>query len=142
VGRAHVAVVGARRAGGLLRVGRTVRPGPGAEVVLIALVDRWPAVDGARLEQVSRAGAAEAGAELGQVAGTSGRPADRAGVPGRMLARVAGAVACVGRAGVAVVRARRPAGRLRVRRAVRSVAGAEVVEVTFAHRRTAERRRG
>src|SRR5439155_1707253 len=126
---------GARR---LLRVGRAGGTAPRAEVVLIALADRRTAVDRARLEQIVRARAREARAELGQVARAGGCATGRAGVAGRMLAGVARPVARVAGARIAVVGARRPARLLGVGRAAGAVARAEVVRIAFADRRAAE----
>src|SRR5207253_11337 len=122
----------------LLRVGRAGGTATRAEVVLIALADRRPAVDRARLEQVVRTRAREARAELGQVARAGGGATGRAGVAGRMLAGVARPVARVAGARIAVVGARRPARLLGVGRAVGAVPGAEIVQIAFADRRAAE----
>src|SRR5205823_6132702 len=142
ISRADVAVVGARRARRRLRVGRAGGTAPRAEVVLIAVADRRTAVDRARLEQIVRARAREARAELGQVARAGGGATGRAGVDGRMLAGVARPVARVAGARIAVVGARRPARLLGVGRAAGAVARAEVVGVALVHRGATEHGRG
>src|SRR5207249_11534834 len=142
VGRAGVAVLAARGPGRPLGVGRAARPGAGAHLCRIALARRGAADDEARLEHVGGTRAARARAGLVHVAGAGRSPAHHARVAGRVLAGVAGPVARVRRAGVAVVGAGRAVGLLGVGGARGAAAGAEVVEVTLAHRRAADRRRG
>src|SRR5207244_1957383 len=109
VGRADVAVVGARRTVRLLRVARTVRAGARAVLGDVALARRRAAGEGRRLEGVARTRAAAPGAGLGDVAaaargGTAGGPR----VGGVVDAERApdGAVTEIRRADVAVVGAR------------------------------------
>src|SRR5207247_1024443 len=132
------AFVRAGRARRLLRVGRAGGTAARAEVVLIALADRRPAVHRPRLEHVVRTRGRAARARLGHVARARGRATWDARGAGRGLAGVARTVAGVGRAGVAVVGAGGPARDLRVGRAVGAVPGAEIVQIAFADRRAAE----
>src|SRR5439155_7635284 len=129
VGRADVAVVAARRPRRALGVGRAARPGAGARLRRIALARRGAADDEARLEHVGGTRAARARAGLVNVAGTGRSPAHRARVARRVLAGVAGPVARVRRAGVAVIGAGRAVGLLGVGGARGAAADAEVVEV-------------
>src|SRR5205823_3007008 len=124
VGRARVAVVGAGRAGGALRVGRA-----GGAVAGTAL----GAAEGrGGQEGIGRAGRARAVAGLGLVAVPGRRPAHRPRIPRRMLAVAAAAVAGVGRARVAVVGAGGAGSALRVGRTVGVVAGTALGQVTLA----------
>src|SRR5206468_2075728 len=100
------------------------------------------AADEARLDPVAGTRPARAGAGLVNVAGTGRSPAHRARVARRVLAGVAGPVARVRRAGVAVIGAGRAVGLLGVGGARGAAADAEVVEVAVVHRRAAEGRRG
>src|SRR5207302_5393037 len=86
VAAAGVAVVGARRPRGALRVPRTGGAGPGAVLHRITLARRGPADDGGGLEGVGRARRARAGALLGHVAVTGHRAAGRAAVARRVPA--------------------------------------------------------
>src|SRR5207302_1218864 len=142
VAGARITVVGARRPARLLGVGRAAGAVARAEVVGVALVHRGATEHGRGLEGVVRTRRAAARAGLRHVAdarrGATGGPA----VARRMLAGVAGTVAGVGRAGVAVVRARRPARLLRIGRTVRAGAWTGLRQVAFARRRpTGEGRR-
>src|SRR5207302_2008017 len=102
----------------------------------VALAGRRPADDPDRQEHIGRARGACAGAHLIRITRVArAGPAHRPGVAGRVLAGAVRAVAEVGGAGRAV-------GLLGVGRARGAAAGAEVVEVTVAHRRAANRRRG
>src|SRR5205823_4349126 len=132
---ARIAVVGAAGARRALRIHRAVRGRPGAVLRRVALAGRWPADDAARLEHVFGTGAARPGAGLVHVARTGRRPADRPAVARRMLAVVARAVARVGRARVAVVRACRARRGLRIGRARRTGAGTVLRRIAFAGRR-------
>src|SRR5205823_1544675 len=138
---ARIAVVGAAGARRALRIHRAVRGRPGAVLRRVALAGRWPADDAARLEHVVGTGAARPGAGLVHVARAGRRPADRPAVARRMLAVVARAVARVGRARVAVVRACRARRVLRIGRARRTGAGTVLRRVALAARRTAGGRR-
>src|SRR5439155_1105784 len=104
----------------------------------VAFARRRAAVGEGRQEAVGRAGRARPGAGLVRVADTRRRTADGAGVPRRMLAVVAAAVALVAAARVAVVGARRARRALRVGRAVRPAAGAVLRRVAFACRPAAD----
>src|SRR5207249_4052102 len=83
---------------------------------------------------VGRATGARPGARLGLVAFTGDWPADRPGVPRRVLASVARSVALIRAARVAGVRGRRAGGTLRVGRARGRRAGAALGRVAFARR--------
>src|SRR5262249_4044831 len=111
---ARIPVVGAGRARRLLRVRGARGARPGAVLRRVALARRRAAGGGRRLEGVVRTGAARPGAQLVEITVARRRPTDRAGVAGWMLAEVARAVAGVGGARVAVVRAERPAGFLHI----------------------------
>src|SRR5207249_8162274 len=95
----------------------------------------------ARLLDVGRAHPARAGARLAQVALAGGPAAHRPGVAGRMLAGVARAVALVEAARVAVARAGRPRGTLRIRGTGGGRAGAVLRRVALARRGAADGRR-
>src|SRR5207244_781281 len=111
----RVAVVGARRARRVLRVGGA-RGGRSRTVLRRVALARGRTADRARRpEGIGRAGAARSGADLVEVAVARRGAADRAGVAGRVLAEVARAVAGVGGAGVPVVGAERRARLLGVR---------------------------
>src|SRR5207249_292476 len=168
VGRARVAVVGARRAARLLGIGRAARPIARAELRHVARARPRAADLGGRREgiggtiiahpvtalghvagagrrpalrralRIRRAGRARAGAALPQVAGARRGAADRAGIPRRVLAGVGDAVARVGRARVAVVGARRAARLLGIGRAARPIARAELRHVARARPRAAD----
>src|SRR5439155_1443235 len=90
-----------------------------------------------RLEGVGRAGGAGAGAGLGEVALARRRTAHDARVARRVRARRARAVAHVGGAHVAVVRAGRPVRLDGVGRAGGAGAGARLGEVALVGRRAA-----
>src|SRR5207249_612935 len=94
-----------------------------------------------RLVGVGRARGARAGARLAQVALAGGPAAHRPGVAGRMLAGVARAVALVEAARVAVARAGRPRGTLRIRGTGGGRAGAVLRRVALARRAAADGRR-
>src|SRR5207302_1174919 len=136
VARTRVAVVGARRAARLLRVGRAAGAVAGAEVVGVALVHGGAAERARGLEGIAGTRRAGAGARLRDVADAGRRPTDRPGVARRVLTRIARAVAQVRRADVPVVGARRAARLLRVGRAVRARAGTVLGLVAFTGRRT------
>src|SRR5438874_558244 len=87
---------------------------------------------------VGRATGARPGARLGLVAFTGGWPADRPGVPRRVLASVARSVALIRAARVAVVRARRAGGALRIRRAAGARPGAVLRHVAVTGGRPAD----
>src|SRR5207253_2075327 len=124
VAAARVAVRGACRPGRGLRARRSSGAGPGAVLRRVALARRGAALDEGRHEAVRRAGRARPGAGLVHVAYPGRGPAHRPGVPRRVLAVVSAAVALVAAARVAVVGARRPRRRLRVRRAAGALVGA------------------
>src|SRR5207249_4212210 len=133
VGRAGVPVVarGPIEQRGIARAGPVlagVARGAGVAVVARRAV---------RLGGVGWAGGARAVAGLGHVARPRRRPTHRAGVPRRMLAGIARAVAGVGRARVAVVGAGRPVRLLRIRRARGARARAGLRHVAGAGRRAA-----
>src|SRR5207249_3239480 len=109
-----------------------------AELRRIALARRGATDDVGRLEGVRRTDGARSRAGLDQVAVPGCGAADRAGVPRRVLAVVARAVAHVAAARVAVVGAGRSVDLLGVGRAVRSVARAELAQVALAGRRAAD----
>src|SRR5207253_1121191 len=126
----------------LLRVGRTGGPGARAALGLVAFACRRTA-DGARgREAIGRARRARARARLGHVARAGGRPADRPGVPRRVLAGVAAAVTRVGGARVAVVGAGRAARLLRVGGTARAAARAVLREIALVRRGPAYDQRG
>src|SRR5207245_1202618 len=91
----------------------------------------------ARPEAVARTAGAGAGARLGDVALVDGPTADGARVARRVLARVAGAVALVQRAGIGVRRAGRPERLLGVGRARGARARAGLGGVALARGRAA-----
>src|SRR5205807_1013184 len=122
------------RARGLEAVGGTGRRRPGAVLRHVARAGRRAARDEGRLEAVRRTGRARAGAGLVHVADSGRRTALRPGVPGRVLAGVAAAVALVAATRVAVCRAGRSGGGLRVRRTVGAVPGAVLRRITLAPR--------
>src|SRR5207247_1485479 len=137
VRRAHVAVVRARRPRSLDGVGRTVRPIARAALGDVALVGRRTAGAGGESEGVGRGGGGAARARLGAVApARGGRAADRAGVAGVVDARGRAdrAVALVGRAHVAVVRAGCPRRCDGVGRTDRARAGTALGDVAFVDR--------
>src|SRR5581483_11319842 len=138
---ARVAVVGARRAGGLLRVGGAARPAPGARLRQVALVRSGTTDRARRREAVGRAARARSGAGLRHVTGARRRPAHRPGVPGGVLAGDAAAVALVHGARVAVVGARRAGGLLRVGGAARPAPGARLRQVAPVRSGTTDRAR-
>src|SRR5207245_2036312 len=87
-----------------------------------------------RLDQVGRAARARAGAGLAEVALVRRRTADRARVARRVLAADVRAVARVGGARIAVLRARGPVRLLRVGRTVGRVARAALGDVALPRR--------
>src|SRR5439155_20577069 len=111
VGGAHVGVVRTGSPRGALRVCRAAGAGPGAALRWITLARRRPADRRRRLERIRRASTARSGAGLVHVTVARRGAAYGAGVPRRVLAVVARAVARIRRARVAVVGAGR-AGRL------------------------------
>src|SRR5581483_8575248 len=131
VGRARIAVVRTGRAAGCFCVRRAGRGGTGAALGGGALVDGSAAGDARCFERVGRARGARARAGLGDVAEAGGGAAGRAGVAGRMLARIARAVAGVVGARVAVVGARRAVRLLRVGGTGSGRAGAVFGEVAL-----------
>src|SRR5207253_2709395 len=86
VGGARVAVVRTQGAVERLVVGRTGGSGARAALRRVALAGRRPADDGRRLEAVRRARRARPVARLVHIAGAGRRTADRARVPGGVLA--------------------------------------------------------
>src|SRR5438067_1818580 len=131
VAAARVAVGRARRPRRTLRVRRTAGARAGAVIVQVALARRGAADRARGLEGVHGAHGARAGAGLVHVAEAGGGAADRAGVPRRVLAVVAAAVALVEAARIAVVGARRPRRSLGVRRAAGARAGAILARITL-----------
>src|SRR5581483_4580220 len=138
---ARVAVVGARRAGGLLRVGGAARPAPGARLRQVALVRSGTTDRARRREAVGRAARARSGAGLRDVTGARRRPAHRPGIPGGVPAVDAAAVALIERAGIAVVAARGPGRLARVGWAGRGRSRARFRQVADPCSRTADDRR-
>src|SRR5205823_706203 len=121
------------------RIGRARRSRPGAVLRRVALTARRAADRGRRLEGIGRARAAGPGAELVEVAVARRGAADGAGIPGRVLAGIARAVARVGRARVAVVGAQRPARLLHVGSArLARQSAAALRDVALAGRRPAD----
>src|SRR5207245_965372 len=137
VGRARIAVVDARRPARLLGVGGTTRTRARAGLRQVALARRRATHGAGGLEGIGRTGRARAVAALGRVAGPRRRAAHRAGMAGRVLARVARAVAGVGRARIAVVGARRPARLFGVGGTTRTRARTGLRKVALAHGRAA-----
>src|SRR5439155_1582403 len=125
------AALGAR---GHHRIGRAVVAGPVAALGDVAHPGRGAALGAGRLLRVGRAVGAGPVTGLGRVAGASRGPAHRPGVAGRMLTRVAAAVAGAGRAGVAVVGAGRAAGLLCIRGAHGTRSRAVLCHVALARR--------
>src|SRR5439155_13357306 len=125
-----------------LVVGRAGGPRAGAALRHVAGAGRGAAHDGRGLEGVGRAGRARGVAGLVHVARARRRAADRAGVPGRVLAGAVRAVAGVGRARAAVVGARGARGRLVVRGTAGSAARAVLRRVALARRGAADDGRG
>src|SRR5207253_2712911 len=143
VERAGLRVLGARRAARLLLVHRAgLARDAGAGLDLVALAHRRPADKGARPHHVARAGSAGAGAGLVGIAYVARAvAADRAGVAGRVLTRIARAVAGVGRTGVAVICAGRAGRLLPIGRAARpGDAGAHLGLIALARRGAADDR--
>src|SRR5207247_4041874 len=95
-----------------------------------------------RGEAVGRAVRAHAGTGLGGIAGPRRRPAHRARVTGRVLARIAAAVALIERARIAVVGARGPTRLLGIRRTRGARARAGLRYVAHARGRAAYRAGG
>src|SRR5205823_951809 len=137
VGRALRAVAGAELgdvtlACGGAALGRDRREGvdragdacPVTGLGRVARTSRGPAHRALRSPRVDRAVRAGAGAGLGRIADSGRRSADRAGVPRRVLALHAEAVADVGGAWIGVVRAGGAGGLVSVRGALRAGAGA------------------
>src|SRR5439155_252130 len=139
--RAGVAVRRARRPRALLRVGRAAGPVARAVLRRVTLARARAAHRARRQEAVGRTGRARPRAGLRHVARSDDRPAGRPRGPRRVLTGVAGAVALIERAGVAVRRARRPRALLRVGRAAGPVARAVLRRVTLARARAAHRAR-
>src|SRR5207247_10089 len=94
------------------------------------------------LEAVGRTRRAGTGARLRHVADARRRATGGARIARRVLARHAGAVALVERAGVAVGGARGTGRRARIGRAGRARAGAVLWRIALARRRPADRPRG
>src|SRR5207253_6182593 len=102
----HVAVAGrgtAARRATHEALGRAVGPCARAVLGLVAVTGASPALGGRRCEAVGRTARRRPGAALGYVAVARRGATDGPGVPRRVLAEVARAVASVGRARVAVV---------------------------------------
>src|SRR5438094_4658815 len=135
---ARVAVVGAGRPRRALRVRRAARARPRAHLRRIALAGGSPADDEAGQEAVRGTARARARTRLHVVADVSRRAAHRTGVPRRVLAGVARAVALVRAARVPVVGARGSRRGLGVGRAGRAGAGAVLRRVALARRRATE----
>src|SRR5439155_1600979 len=142
VQRARLAVVGASRARRLHGVGRTDRAVSGAELGAVTDPGRRPALGGGRCEAIRRARRARTVAALGNVAGAGGPAAYCAGVPRRMPADRARAVAHVAGTDVAVVGARGARRLARVDGTGGAGAGAGLGDITFAGRKPADRRGG
>src|SRR5207249_2957410 len=140
--RARVAVVGAGCSSRADGVGGTGRAVPGAEIGDVTDPGRCPTHDAGRCEAVRRARRPRAVAARGEVARAGGRPAHGAGVPRRVTAGGARAVAHVEGAGVAVVGAGRGRGLARVGGAGVADAGAGLREIAVAGRGPADRRGG
>src|SRR5205823_3612806 len=104
----------------------------------VAGAGRGPAHDRRGLEGVGRARCTRPVARLVHVAGAGRRPAHGAAVPRQVLAGVVRPVAGVGRAEIAVVRARRARGHLPVGRACRPRPGAGLRRVALAGRGAAD----
>src|SRR5439155_880665 len=138
VGRACIAIVGARRARGDLRVGRAGGAGAGAVLRGVTLPGGDTTNGEAREEVVRRARAARPVAVFGDVARARRPAAHRPGVPRRVLTRSVRPVASVGRADVAVVRARGAGRRLVVRRTRGARPGAVLRRVALPARRPAD----
>src|SRR5206468_3540689 len=107
-------------------VGGTAVAGAVAGLDRVAGTSRGAADRAGRALGIRGARRAGARAGLGDVAVPGGRAAHRAPIPCRMLAVIAAAVALVAAARIAIVGARDPAGLLRIRRAVGTVAGTSV----------------
>src|SRR5207249_434992 len=144
VERAGVAVVGARGPGRRVRIGRAIGPGAGAGLLRIALPRGRTAHHGRGLEAVGGTGRGGAGAGLRDVTEARRGPADGPGVAGRVRARggAGGAVAHVGGADVAVIRAGRPRRLDGVGRAGGARPHAGLGEVALVDRRPAHRAGG
>src|SRR5207247_7465484 len=142
VERAGVAVGGARGTGRRARIGRAARAR--ARAVLGGITDpgRRAAHRAGGLEAVGRTRRAGTGARLRHVADSRRRAAGRARIARRVLARHAGAVALVERAGVAVGGARGTGRRPRIGRAARARARAVLGGITDPGRRAAHRAGG
>src|SRR5439155_713880 len=115
----HVADAGggaALEGRGLEGVGRAVVAHPVAALGHVARTRRRAALG--RALCIGRTGGAEPVADLRQVAGTRRVPTRRAGIPDRVLARIAAPVADVHRAGIEILRARAARRHLRIGRAV------------------------
>src|SRR5207302_1398021 len=139
IGAARVPVVGTRRARRCLGIRRAVRAVPRAALRRVALAARRPTHGGRRLEGVGGTGPARPRAVLVNVTDARRRAADRAGVPRRVLAEVARAVAGVAGARVAVVGAERAARFLGIRPAcLTRQATAALGDVALAGRRPAD----
>src|SRR5207249_1319244 len=138
VGGAGIPVIRTWRTRRRLVVGRARRRGPRAVLRRIALASRRPADHGRRLEVVGRARRARSVARLVHVARPRRGTADRSGVPRRVLTRSVRPVASVGRADVAVVRARGAGRRLVVRRTRGARPGAVLRRVALPARRPAD----
>src|SRR5207244_7039823 len=124
---------------GVFSLGRARRPRPGPALRGAPPTGRRAADGGPRLERVGRTRAARPGAELVDVAVSRRGAADGAGVPRRVLAEVARAVAGIRRARVAVVGAQRPARLLRVGSArLARQSAAALRDVALAGRRPAD----
>src|SRR5207249_3906291 len=132
VAAARIAIVGAGRPAGLLRVGRAGRARSRADFGRVARAGGGAADRAGGEVGVGGAGRARAVAGLGDVAVPGRRPAHHPRVARGVLAGDVRAVAGVGRARVAVVGAGRAARLLRVRRAVGAVAGTALRHVTLA----------
>ena len=138
VGGAGIPVIRTWRTRRRLVVGRARRRGPGAVLRRVALASRRPADDRRRLEGIGRARRARSVARLVHVARPRRGAADRPGVPRRVLTRSIRPVASVGRADVAVVRARGAGRRLVVRRTRGARPGAVLRRVALPARRPAD----
>src|SRR5439155_440196 len=145
----------AHGAGGLEGIGRTGRARPVAGLGHVTDAGRGAAHAArrrlrlrprgraalGRALRIWRTGGAEPVADLHQVAGTRRVPTQRAGIPGRVLARIAAPVADVHRAGIEILRARAARRHLRIDRAVGAGAVAALGGVALIHRHAAFRAR-
>src|SRR5439155_997462 len=134
VAAARVAVAGARRPRRTLGVRRTAGAVPRAVLRRIALTRRGAAHDARSLQGAGRPDRARARPSPAPAPFRSRRAAHRPGVPRRVLAVVAAAVALVAAARVAVAGARRPRRTLGVRRTAGAVPRAVLRRIALTRR--------